>query len=233
MKKTIFIVLVAMLLLVACEKKTDLIIHNKTNHNVYYTLDNGTPQTLSGQNTRAHTFELGKTNIFGETSKTINISVEGETYQLPHPSANPNDTTDVRNLQPHDFKDTKITLTSQNNYHIYLWPRTASLRIKNNSDRKITGIKWERLYPNNTTNNYEKDLINEDEPLMPGQEVWCRIQPMDAAFGENWFYYNFRIYSVEIDNPLSMPDLKIYGGEFMQRLEKDIQYVIDFTGIDW
>lgn len=201
--KNFIIFFIISLVLVGCSRDTDLIIHNKTNHKVFYTLNNGEKITLEGNKTDSHHYKLGKKYLLNEPEKVVKIEIEGQTYELPF-----------------GYSATEITLSPERDYTIFLWPTHSVLKIYNNSDLSIYSVKHIRNHP--THIEVSNNLLYPGERVNNGDYFWFRIPSNDSNAPENRkFYYTFELQDI-------YENTYIFGGPDLKMM-KDDSYVIELV----
>lgn len=172
------------ILLTGCAKEGDLTFLNKTNQNIYYTLE-GVNYILPGQQSHSYTYRLGKETIFNKPSKDLEITIYGETFMLEDMPSN----------------KTIVTINPDKNLKLYLWPTHAGLKVINNSNNYLNSMVYEQ--------HYNQSLISSPEllasPLAPGDSAWFRMPFSEGNSSTNtYFYYTFKVLN-------NLGDLTVYG----------------------
>ncbi|MCK9328760.1 MAG: hypothetical protein PHY08_01345 [Candidatus Cloacimonetes bacterium] len=201
MYKTIWIMIIVVIML-GCAKESDLIINNNTNHQIYYSINDGETITLEGLQSEKHTFHLGKQYLLNKPDKTIELFIEGQTYELPF-----------------GYTATEVNLEADSDYKVFLWPTHAMVKIINDSDDCIFSIKYMKNYVNNVV--ISENLLPLGTRLNSGESIWFRIPALeDNLSGNTFFYYTFEVTDVY--------DQRYFFGDQDTILMKDDAYTIVF-----
>ena len=204
--KTIIIILLTTFVIIGCAKDTDLIIKNRTNHDLFYSINDGETVVLSGQKTNSYNFKLGKQYMLNEPNKVLKIMIEGQTYQLPY-----------------GYSGTEITLKPDKNYKIFIWPTHAMFEVHNESDISIFAVKYFQNYINNIIPS--GNLLEPGTRLNFGDSQWFRIPAnINTTSEDKMFYYTFQLIDIH-DN------VYYFGGEDLKML-KDDSYTITLQNSD-
>jgi len=197
-KKALY--LISALLVFGCSKNGDLTIMNKTNHNIYYTLE-GNSYILEPMGEDTYSYRLGKETPFNDPSKELKLMVYGETFSLEDAENN----------------TTWVTIKPDKNLKLYLWPNHAGVKLINRSDKSINSFRYEQY--SSQTMITSPELI--PASLAPGDSTWFRLPYSSGSVNSaTYFYYKFRIVD-------SNGALHVVGDSTLV-LSKDEQYRLFF-----
>jgi hypothetical protein len=173
--KTILVILVGLIGLVACEEGGSIKINNQTSHNVYTEIE-GVEYTISGSASKKVNVDTSKKIfLFSDGQTTTDIKLVGETYRI----------WDEYNDFPQDY--TSITVTAGETYNIYCSPTTASVKIVNNSNKTVDKLSYRSVKQFSVG---EWFYITYDPPLANDQFAYYHLNPQTQ---ENRFFYNFKV----------------------------------------
>jgi len=142
-----------------CSQKSQIILSNKTNYNIYYALDDH-QYILQADETQTHTYQITKKNLLRTPTQKVKVKIEGETYARLYNSI--------------EMKEFQITVDYDETYHLNLEPSHAGLRVDNISPHTITQIYYLVQKP---TNDGKAIEILHGESLLPGANYfWCRLE---------------------------------------------------------
>ena len=202
--KFLLLIIFAVLILTGCEDGAAIRITNQTNHNLYGSID-GIDFTIAGKEVYEVDVDTDRKVPFfadGRTKKMLTL--RGETFRI----------FDEYNKIYYD--QTEIIFTPGHTYKVYCSPNSASVKIINHSNQRITKLKYRKV---TQFTNGELFLVTFDPPIEPGDFAYHNI-----AFqtNENRFYYTF---VVETENGNSYD----FGGNVEESyLSIDEQYLIEF-----
>ncbi len=204
MKYIHLILIFVSLFLFACAKEGDLTLVNRTNHNIYYTIQNR-DYTLTANQTAKHTFSVGNETLFKTAEKEIPIKIEGETFILLDEDIETN--------------ETSVNIKGDENLKVFLYPTHAGLKIVNHSNKIFRNLIYKQHFVSHT---HSSDDLLHFEELNPQDSLWVRI-PYSFLNPDNpyYFYYTFEVRDT---------DGFIHTfGDSTTVLDKDIQYRIELT----
>lgn len=127
MKKTLFLLLALLLLIVAgCDSGANLRIINRSNHSLYVRIDNGATQVIPAQG--ENSWEIATRTQYPLTNvvkQRVKVGIIGETYHM------------YDEYEELWLDETDIMLGVGEHRKIYIWPNRASIKIVNHSSQKI------------------------------------------------------------------------------------------------
>ena len=202
MKKIIFI-FICVLLFVACEQKTDLVIHNHTDFYLDYTLDGVLQPRIEPNDPPArHSFSLGRKYTFYNPTKKVMVKIWGPVYRRGFID-------NSNQFRPGIPEERSITLRHDENYRIRIRPNRVSLIINNSKDHNFT-INSIRLAQGG--HDYGANLIL-NNVIRPGDPPYhIQVDRNVNDFGNILFAYNFEFRTVcGLVILASLPDVKNVG----------------------
>lgn len=207
MKKTkvILLLIMGLLLFVGCEEGARVKVINQTKHNVYAEID-GKAFTVSGNSSYEVDVETKEKKFLfadGITKKTLKI--EGETFRIW------DDYEEVYNNQ------TSIKVTPGKTYNVYCTANSASVKVINNSAKKVTKLHYRKNSQFATGTWF---TIIYDPPLEYEEFGYYHLTPQTE---QNRFFYNFKVET-------ESGEVTLIGDEFQGiELLKDEQFLIEIV----
>lgn len=210
MKKIKFLLLVmfGLLVLVGCEDGAKLRITNRTNHNLYGEIG-GNDFTIVGKAVFETDVDTDRKVPFfasGRTKKTLKLG--GETFRI------------YDSYNEIYVEQTQIVLTPGETYTVFCSANSASVKVINLSDERLTDLRWRRI---------SQFIISEwftfsfDPPLEDGDYSFYHLGPQTE---QNRFFYNFQLIT-------ESGETYTYGNDTAGvELTMDEQYLIEFVGIE-
>ncbi|OQX72893.1 MAG: hypothetical protein B6D61_13170 [Bacteroidetes bacterium 4484_249] len=168
MKNIFFILTLAFL--VGCSSHGNLKIINKTEHLLYFSI-NDISGTIPANQTNTISLYTGKKYIFNSPTKVYSLYLEGETFLM------------YDGIMP--VKNTKITLMDDKTVKVYANPTNACLKVKNNTNQPILDMSYQKIYPDSIC----EPIILEKE-IAP-QITWYKQVPYSSeadSFDIRFFY---------------------------------------------
>lgn len=208
MKKMKFLLLVmfGLLVLAGCEDGAKLRITNKTNHNLYGEIDDA-EFTIAGKGVFQTNVDTDRKVPFfsdGRTKKTLKLG--GETFRI------------YDSFNEVYVEQTRIVLTPGKTYTVFCSANSASVKVINLSDEKITELKWRRITQFTIS---EWFTVSFDPPLENEDYSFYHLAPQTE---QNRFFYNFELKT-------ESGETYTYGNDATGfALGLDEQHLIEFTG---
>ena len=173
--KFILLIIVGLILLVGCEEGASIKIINRTNYNVYAEVD-GEEFTVTGNSSYKVNVDTDEKIFLIDDGVTYkNLQLVGETFLI------------WDNYDNMIYNQTDVKVTPGKTYNVYCTPNKASVKVINNSDHKITELKY-RINKQFSTS--EWFVISYDPPLERGDFAYYHLLYQTE---ENRFFYNFTV----------------------------------------
>lgn len=175
MIKFMLLLVLGLIVLVGCEDGASIKIINQTNYNVYANVEGDSITVAGNSSYKVNVDTDEKVFLFddGVTKKTLKI--EGETFRM----------WDYYDERP--YTETDIKLTPGKTYNVYCNANSASVKVINNSTKKIKYLKYQT---HTQFSSGELFFTTYDPPLELGQFGYEHLAPQTE---ENRFFYSFQV----------------------------------------
>jgi hypothetical protein len=179
-----FLLPLVVLLALGCSSEGDIKIINRTDHNLYFTIQ-GVDYILEGSQTtdpvQKITVDTGKQFLFwGEEETKVHVALQGETFMMQDADQNgyPNGIY---------FTETNLYVKPDETTKVFCDPTHAGVKLINNSNLAVDEFSYF------TDDNDSLRIMNE-VPIFSGEEFWARLK---ATTDYDSIVYSFVI---EFDN---------------------------------
>jgi len=188
--RKIVILIICVLFFVACEQKTDLVIHNLTSYYLDYTLD-GVPQRRieAGDPPARHSYSIGRKYLFLNPTKEVRVRIWGPVYQRGYIGHD-----GVWKARPNEERP--ITLRHDEDYRIRIRSNRVNMIVNNvctDPNKVIESIRLVRGIHVDADN-----LLTGGRLIYPGDPPQSvRIDRNVNDRDERVFIYRFRIQTTD------------------------------------
>jgi len=180
MYKIALLIMISMLLF-ACSGDGKLKVINRTEHEVYFSIE-GNDYTVIGTDNPEEPLSISvsldtDSDFMNTPHKTYYLEIAGETFGV------------YIETQAESVPGTEITIKGGETTKVYCDPNKACVKIYNNSEQDILSAYYTKSYIGNSI------LITEADNLQPGESTYKRLQysleiPQEP---EDIFYYTFQV----------------------------------------
>ena len=139
------------LIVVACGSHSELTIHNRTNYNIEYVINDGSKKIITGRSKATYQISEKGMPFINSVPSKLKIFLEGEV------------------LEP---TTRELTVYNDKSYTLNVWATHAGLKVVNATSHPITKININKTYLN--------DIVEVDERniTIPINGIfWIRLQP--------------------------------------------------------
>jgi len=180
MYKIALLIMISMLLF-ACSGDGKLKVINRTEHEVYFSIE-GNDYTVIGTDNPEEPLSISvsldtDSDFMNAPHKTHYLEITGETFGI------------YLETQAESVPGTEINIKGGETTKVYCDPNKACVKIYNNSEQDILSAYYTKSYIGNSI------LITEADNLQPGESTYKRLQysleiPQEP---EDIFYYTFQV----------------------------------------
>lgn len=161
-----FFLLMSLIILSGCASEGDIKIINRTDHNLYFTIE-GVDYILAGSQSsdpsKKISIDTGKQFLFwGDQETAVSVQLEGETFMMQEADAGGNPTGIY-------YTETTISVKPNETTRIFCAPTHAGVKLINNSLNNVDDFSYF------TDDNDTLRTLN-IAPIYSGEEFWARLK---------------------------------------------------------